>query len=117
MTRNLSGESQKNEARLVIDRTRRKSSKRTDICLSINRLSKSKPDFVETTGSLGTSPETIWNKLPQCHHQHQSQENPKSALLRSQKKKGRRKEALLAQFIVERTKKHEQLREPKTPSQ
>lgn len=29
------------------------------MCLSIKRFSKSKPDFFETTGSSGTSPETM----------------------------------------------------------
>lgn len=29
------------------------------MCLSIKRFSKSKPDFLETTGSSGTSPDTV----------------------------------------------------------
>lgn len=29
------------------------------MCLSIKRFSKSKPDFLDTTGSSGTSPETL----------------------------------------------------------
>lgn len=33
--------------------------KGTEMCLSINRFSNSKPDLFDTTGSSGTSPETV----------------------------------------------------------
>lgn len=37
----------------------RKKSKHTEMCLSIKRFSKSNPEFFETTGSSGISPETV----------------------------------------------------------
>lgn len=33
--------------------------KSTEMCLSIKRFSNSNPDFFDTTGSSGTSPETV----------------------------------------------------------
>lgn len=40
-------------------------SKHTEMCLSIKRFSKSSPEFLETTGSSGISPETVeQHKIP-----------------------------------------------------
>lgn len=38
---------------------RGRKSEHTKMCLSINRFSKSNPEFLETTGSSGISPETV----------------------------------------------------------
>ena len=48
--------------------------KNTDTCLSIKRFSKRSPDFLETTGSSGTSPDTV--KTSKKQENHRSRNDP-----------------------------------------
>ena len=56
------------------------------MCLSIKRFSKSKPDLAETTGSSGTSPETVRTKQQQ-QMGHLTQKSANFRTRKNQKRK------------------------------
>lgn len=56
------------------------------MCLSIKRFSKSKPDLAETTGSSGTSPETVRTKQQQ-QMGHLAQKSANFRTRKNQKRK------------------------------